>query len=192
MKLWITRPSADEICMGGLRHTRLWCQEPIFDHRPIRQDFELFDPATGEYPHSVWMEGGWSSEGGSMLARQFLKQDNEVKDKVWRLIYESVVLASETDPSNKTMTYDEHLALLEKDYDMRCQTHWKRFLLELDLRENSVRRIPSKYYDDNGIHEEASINEAMGTTSFFLDEDLTKPFYFEDYPHLEVDRSRMF
>lgn len=186
MKVWITKPDANEVYMGGMRKVQLWVQPPTFDHRPLIGEFELYDIKSNKRFASVFRERGWRAQTSSTGAKAFLKQDPQLMRIVWLKIYESCVLADEPDPLNKSMDYDEYTRLTERNYDMLCCHHWKRWLLEVDIRTSEAKVIEP--WVNNGTRLLASqvpITEDLGNHYLFLNEDLTRPFDFRKFPHLD-------
>lgn len=179
MKVWITRPECDEVYMGGLRNVLVWVAKPFFDQRPIKEIYELYHVATQAYGSTVWMEGGWTSSVVGVRAKPFLKQNEAVMDRVWDMIRESLV-SGKIAPDDVTDIRSADI-LLDTRYEAKCAVHWKRFLLEIDLltevvSHTSVRVVMPE--GDEGI--DLPLTEGVSTTSYFLDEDLSKPFQMAD------------
>lgn len=195
MKLWITRPRNQEVCLGGMRHVMLWVSEPTFDHRPIKEAFELIDPVSGKFEGCVSAENGWFSRGDPTKAKHFLKQDKQVYDQVWELI-----ILSYTPPSclgtgrpiyagDGMINNDEvHRMGHDSAYEMDCCTHWKRFLLEIDLCQRTVTQVPARAIAsfDAAAEYGVAITPALNA-SHFIDEDMSRPFVYDDplYKHLK-------
>lgn len=160
--------------MGGYRGVRLWSEKPIYDHRLIKIYGELHHRETNEFYAEIWVENGWYSQSGSLKAKPFLKQDAEVKRKVWELIYQSVIPSHL--PATHSMSDQEYDALSDPDYERVCTTHWKRFLLEIDLATGDVRQVPAESlvndHCSRGIY---PIPEHALLTEYFLDEDMNRP-----------------
>ena len=193
MKLWITRPHSDEIYMGGDRSLRLWTTQPIFDHRPLKHDFDLCHKETGDVFESVYLELGWSSENHSVKATPFLKQDRSVFDRVWELVFASVAPASDPDLYRRNFNVEEYARLIEPRYEMECLVHWKRFLVELDMKSDTVSLIEANsLVSDDDYCFGRPVTENLGLTSLYLDEDLNRPFFYSDYPDYDCDRSGVF
>jgi hypothetical protein len=181
MKVWVTRPRSDEVYLGGWRRVKLWVEKPHFDHRPAREEFELKDPETEKYFGCVFKEHGWYSRADSTRAKGFFKQDPEMMKRVWLKIYESCVPADCPDPQNKEMNDKEYRRLYsEPHYEMICCTHWKRFLLEIDLYQKTVTLIePKSVIDINGPIGTYPMTREL-SASYFVDEDMSRPFFFDD------------
>lgn len=185
MKVWITRPDCREYYLGGWRSVRVWLEKPFFDQRALRVAFQLHNPDTGVDGPYVHEESGWMSETGGRRAKPFLKQDPDLMEKVRLRIYESLVPADSVDPLTKSMNEEEYDRLLNISYEMECVTHWKRFLLEVDLKADTAELVEAevKMYEreDRGDY---PVSVTIGTSSLFLDGDLSKPYYkgdFEDF-----------
>lgn len=106
-------------------------------------------------------------------------------EKVRLRIYESLVPADSVDPLTKSMNEEEYDRLLNISYEMECVTHWKRFLLAVDLKADTAELVEAevKMYEreDRGDY---PVSVTIGTSSLFLDGDLSKPYYkgdFEDF-----------
>lgn len=179
MKVWITRPKCDEIFMGGIRNVMLWVDKPRFDQRPFTEEYELYDPETEKYGPSVWREGGWTSTAGEVRAKPFLKQNQDVLDEVWTMIRNS--LASEHLSGDEVTNFEAADTFLDCRYEAKCAIHWKRFLLEIDLKEETVTQadvfvlMPD---DAGGLN--LPLTPALAITSHFLSEDINQPFSLYD------------
>jgi hypothetical protein len=177
MKLWFTRPECDEIYMGGLRSVDLWLSKPVFDQRATTLDFELIDPLSGGVVAEIYHEVGWSSHSGCVRAKEFLAQDKAVTQKVWDKIYESILPIDCPVPEIKIMGLNEFNYLLDYGSELQCRTHWKRFLLELDLRTDSVKLIePDVLWNDSLPKGKRPITSDTALTSLFYDGNLNRPF----------------
>jgi hypothetical protein len=156
MKVWITRPDSAEYHAGGLRSVRVWVDEPVFDQRAVIKAFDLYDPVAKRYGPEVYREAGWVSKSGSCKAKHFLRQDERVLMLVQHKIYESLI------------------------------PHWKRFLLELDLKAETVTLVkPSVFLRDGDPAGDHPITVETGTASLFEDGDLARPYHRESYPGFE-------
>jgi hypothetical protein len=190
MKVWITRSASDTVFMGGLREVLLWVDEPFFDHRPRILEAELFDPATSAYVMEIYREEGWNSLTGSIPAKEFLKQDEAIRNRVWEEIRRSMISWECLDP----IGYEQGSPLLRKDYEFYCETHWKRFLLEIDLKSETVKLIsPMVCYKDNERARGLPLRRPTAISSYFLGADLNRPYHTSDksLKHLEVRIDRI-
>lgn len=175
MKVWITRPTCDEVFTGGFRKVLLWVDKPCFDQRPYTEEYELFDPEEDKYVASVWRELGWTSVAGSVPAKPFLKQSEEILDQVWQMIRHSV--SSDLPGGGDVSDFNNSEVFLDARHEARCAIHWKRFLLEIDLKNETV-----SYADVMVGMEEGSrtlnlpLSPELATTSHFLNEDINQPF----------------
>lgn len=191
MKVWMTRPECGEVYMGGLRSVDVWVEKPFFDHRPMKHDFDLYCPESKQHFAEVYREHGWYTRSGSVRAKRFLKQDPAIRDKVWALIQESLVYADCADP-HRRLNDDEYDQLMDPAHEMKCRIHWKRFLIELDLREDTVKVVePEVLLDDRQPRAYYPMTVDTGTTSWFLDEDLARPYHRESYSEYEVKRENL-
>lgn len=136
--VYITRPDAYEVYMGGKRRLELWLQEPHYDHRPM-------DNGVGQY-----VDRGWATPHClPQPARLLLSQDEHLLETVMEFVtmslfpkgmdldkgtYWAQKLDEEEDLGWRTLFKD-------RDWEGRCNTCYKRFLLKVDLRRNAVERI---------------------------------------------------
>lgn len=179
MKVWITRPQCDEVFMGGLRKVMLWVDKPRFDQRPFTEEYELYDRDTETYGSVVWRESGWVSVAGSVRAKPFLKQNKDVLDAVWAMIRKS--LASEQLSGDEVTNIEAADTFLDCRYEAKCTIHWKRFLLEIDLKNETVEQADVMVImpgDAGGLN--FPLAPELAITSHFLDEDINKPFSLHD------------
>lgn len=184
MRVWITRPKSSEVYLGGLRSVLLWIEEPRYDHRMLNEGGCLIDRNTSDILHYIYKEKGWWSQTGSLKAKKFLKQDKEVLKKVWDKIYESLIPNYIDDTS---LTY----SLNEKEYDelhhnpnyeIICTLNWKRFLLEIDLFENTVKLVKPIIIPYSGVSERnIPLTDFNLVSDSFLDENENKPFIYEEW-----------
>ncbi|MDT8925474.1 hypothetical protein RBE51_22070 [Pseudomonas taiwanensis] len=189
MKVWITRPYCVELCMGGLRSVDVWVEKPFFDQRPLTYDFDLYCSDTNTHFAEVYQEQGWYTPSGSCRAKRFLKQDESILQQVWALIQDSLAPLDSAYQNAQPPTYGEYDHLLDPTYEMKCRIHWKRFLLELDLRKETVRVVQAEVLlVDGQPRGNYPITPETGTTSLFLDEDIAKPFWYEKYDGYEIRR----
>lgn len=136
--VYITRPDSTEIYLGGKRRLELWLQEPHYDHRPVDND-------NGQY-----VDRGWTAvHCESQPARLILSQDEHLLETVMEFVIMSLYpkgmdldkgtywadkVDAGGDPGWRTLYAD-------KDWEGKCNTSHKRFLLKVDLRRNKVDRI---------------------------------------------------
>jgi hypothetical protein len=178
MKVWITRPDSGEVFMGGMRSVLLWVAKPTFDHRPMTQEFELVDPDSQKCMATIWREGGWTSEAGRVKAKPFLKQNKDLLNKIWREIYTSTLPPGPIDPDHECMTFEHSQDMMNFDYELRCRTHWKRFLLEVDIKTENVEIVIPKTFGLDSEADPSAIDPDFALTSLFYDEDLHRPFHY--------------
>lgn len=193
MKVWITKPTAHQFHGHGMTHAQLWVTEPFYDHRPLWGESDLYDRATGKFVATAMRELGWSSGTNPTDAKPFLKQDFNLKKKVWMRMYESFVPKDCPDPLNKELSESEFDLLLGEGYDMRCLHHWKRWLLEVDLSTFDVRVVPARVSLGDGRpnhYPSEPINDIQGTYYLYMNGDLTRPFSFSTHPHLVAEPYR--
>lgn len=136
--VYITRPDAYEVYMGGKRRLDFWLQEPYYDHRPASDDM-------GGY-----IDTGWSAPHCSpQPARLLLSQDDQLLETVMELVVMS--LYPKGMDLDKGTYWSEKLneegdlgwraLFTDKDWEGKCNTCYKRFLLKVDLRTNKVERV---------------------------------------------------
>lgn len=195
MKLWITRPRNQEVCLGGMRHVKLWVSEPTFDHRPKSEVFELINPDSGKVEGCVSAENGWFAKGEPTRAKPFLKQDRHVFDQVWEQIFLSYTPPACIGTGRRVYAEDGlinndevHRMGHDSAYEMDCCTHWKRFLLEIDLCQRTVTQVQARAiisHECNGVYG-SEITTSLNA-SHFIDEDMSRPFFYDDplYRHLK-------
>lgn len=147
--MYITRPESGEILMGGSRHLEGWFTEPHYSHHSVLRDLR---PDVEEY-----IDAGWKAH---LVYRQrvdrFLKQDMELFNKIWDEVFLSVLpkgmtleegLQWEKTPKSDGEEFDGyaitnwHLLLDDRQWEGKCNTCYKRFLLRVDLRAGTVERI---------------------------------------------------
>ena len=175
MKVWITRPQCDEVFMGGLRNVLLWVDKPRFDQTPVTEEYELFDPEQEKYLYSIWRQSGWISLAGSVKAKPFLKQNEEVLDKVWELICESV--RSDQVASSDVTDIRDAEVFLDGNHEAICATNWKRFLLEIDLRNESVEQVDVEVImPGSRAVLNLPLTPELAVATHFINEDISKPF----------------
>ena len=136
--VYVTRPDAYEVYMGGKRHLDLWLQEPYYDHRPRSNDM-------GGYVDTGWA----ATHCQRQPARLALSQDKHLLETVMEFVilslypkgmdldkgtYWAEKLDDVGDPGWRTL-------FLDKDWEGKCNTCFKRFLLKIDLRSNKVERV---------------------------------------------------
>ena len=146
MIIYITRPNAHEIYMGGIRSLMMWVQEPSYSHSSLANELGS---------ETRYVDQGWSAPHSSgVLARYLLKQDEDLLSAVWKEVFTSLC------PSG--MSYDAgvkwanvvvkpdvefeitnyHQLSDDREWEAKCNVCNKRFLLEVNLRTCEVKRIP--------------------------------------------------
>ena len=153
LSVWITRPDSHEILMGGDRHLKVWFNRPAYIHHP-----QTYETGRGEYK---FVDQGWraDSDDYGKDVKPLLKQDPELRKLIWQEVYLSVgprgmsipeieaweVIVTKPDPEFPTTNW--HNLTDDREWEGKCNTCHKRFLLEVDLRSNTVKRIiPSVVY----------------------------------------------
>ena len=144
--VYITRPYAYEIYMGGKRDLRFWVQPPSYSHESW--EYESVRNQTR------YIDRGWNAAHCSaQLFRELASQDNELLHNVWDEIWLSILpkgmnreqgLLWEQEPmitnyGDQDTKY--HLLFEDREWEGKCNTCFKRFLLKVDLRSNTVERI---------------------------------------------------
>lgn len=143
--VYMTRPEAYEVFMGGKRDIRMWVQEPAYSH--ASRSYEVVGKQR-------YVDRGWHAPHTSgVLARDLLKQDKELLEAVWKEIFWSILPQGMTyedgyewadtitkpDPEFPVTNY--HLLTDDKEWEGKCNVCHKRFLLKVDLRSNQVERV---------------------------------------------------
>ncbi len=145
LKVYITRPDAYEIYMGGKRDLRVWLEKPYYSHQS----------RTHELHNEVrYVDDGWRAAFSTGARFKLLfEQDRRLLDVVWPLVFLSVCLkgmtyeegekwANTPDPTPEDPEDTLYRQLFsDKEWEGKCNTSHKRFLLELDLRTYEVQRI---------------------------------------------------
>lgn len=194
MKVWITRQASDTVFMGGLREVLLWIDEPSFDHRCPVLEAELFDPVTNTYVAEIYREEGWQSIAGCLRAKDFLKQNEEINRRVWEEILNSLISWECPDPMTLKTVEDLDSPLLRADYELSCEIPWKRFLLEIDLKSETVSLIkPLVCYEDGERARGIPLRKSVTVSSSYLAGDLNRPYLRSDksLSHLELKEDRV-
>lgn len=150
MLAWITRPSSHEILMGGDRHLLLWMERPHYSHAAKASDLCLrSDPR--RYRDRGWI--GRRDQG--VRAKPLLKQCATLRAAVWDEVFLSVCpkgmtlgegqVWSETQRGNEVFDGMPitlwHQLTDDRDWEGKCNVSHKRFLLEVDLLSQTVRRV---------------------------------------------------
>lgn len=181
MKIWITRPISSLVHTGGMRFAQLWIERPRYDHRPYTFQFDIRD-SKGNYVESVYRELGWTTQSGSLRAKPLIKQDPLLYRKIWNMIYSSCVPRTYDNPSSVELPRDEYKKLLESDYELKCWTHYKRFLLEVDLISRNVQVVhPDIVIDGPLIVHEFPLSPMTGITELYLGDRMGRPYIAEEY-----------
>lgn len=137
MIVYITRPEASEVYMGGKRHLDAWLQEPYYDHRP-------------RFDGSFYTDAGWSATHcQGQPARLLLTQDpallEAVMDRVICSVYPSGMDPAQGEAWSNQLTADGdpmwRTLFTDRDWEARCNRCHKRFLLKVDLRTNQVELV---------------------------------------------------
>jgi hypothetical protein len=194
MKVWITRQASDTVFMGGLREVLLWIDEPTFNHRCPVLEAELYDPATNTYVEEIYREEGWLSISGSLRAKDFLKQDEEINRRVWEEICNSLISWECPDPMEVNSVEELDSPLLRADYELHCSTPWKRFLLEIDLKNETVELVsPLVCYEDGVRARGLPLRKSVTVATSFLAGDLNRPYLASNksLSHLELREDRV-
>lgn len=147
--VYITRPEAYEIYMGGKRHLELWLLPPAYDHRSVEYN--------GLFGVTKYIDCGWQTVTSGVQARHLLTQDKDLTVAIMREVILSLypkgmnaqqgeAWAAAIDPDaeqDKDFPDDPNWRRLknDKEWEAKCNTCFKRFLLKVDLRNNTVQRI---------------------------------------------------
>lgn len=163
--------------MGGMRSVQLWTDKPKFDQRAFHLEYEIFHTTTQSYGAGVYRENGWTSVAGFVRAKSFLKQSDEIMCRVSDMMIDSIT--SELLTSQQARELEAGDLMLDVGYEARCAISWKRFLLEIDLKNDSVRHVDAMVIMPNeygGGSIDYPLTPELCVASHFLDEDLSKPF----------------
>lgn len=145
MLVYITRPTAAEIYLGGMRGVQLWLHEPMYRHS------STLLRATG----SQYVDTGWTDTAGvgSLRCKGFLKQSKALQLAIWQEIFLSLLpkglTLDEADawasqPDNKGSAGGAQMRdrwYRDPRWEALCNTSHKRFLLRVDLASGNVGRI---------------------------------------------------
>ncbi|MDU8351179.1 hypothetical protein RYA05_04620 [Pseudomonas syringae pv. actinidiae] len=140
---------------------------------------------------TVYHENGWTSESGGVIARSFLKQDKDLLARVWDYIYQSCMPLGFDKPLGTPLPAADYERLLDRNYDRFCLNHWKRFLLEVDLRQDSLKIVAPRIMDDGSDMPYLSSSppsRVLADNSQYFEQDLGRPYIDELYSHLEMSR----
>ena len=151
LKVWITRPTAHEILMGGERELQMWLTRPHYSHCSF--DACLSDPSGAPRYHDT----GWRSEGADngVRVKPLLKQHDALRKAVWDEVFLSVcpvgMSYAEGVAWHNTQRGEEsfdgypitlwHNLTDDRAWEGKCNTAAKRFLLEVDLFNATVKRV---------------------------------------------------
>lgn len=142
--VYITRPDAYEIYMGGKRDLRVWLEKPYYSHQS----------RTSGLRDDQFVDDGWRAAFATgQKAKLLFEQDKQLLDVVWPHIFLSICpkgmtyeegkvwadAPSPTDEDPEDTNY--RLLFSDREWEGKCNTSHKRFLLELDLRTYEVKRI---------------------------------------------------
>ena len=186
--IYITRPYAYEIYMGGKRDLCLWWERPSYSHRSTEYD---------AFRKVEYVDAGWHSNRcmyGSLCSK-FLSQDTALLEAVWKEVFISIL--------PKGMTYEEgliwqdepqlngygqpdnkyHILFDDKEWEAKCNTCFKRFLLKVDLKTYSVERI-KPFVDERDTENNTTYKKGWVETDEIL------PFFATERFH--IDRGQDF
>jgi hypothetical protein len=143
--VYITRPDAYEIYMGGDRSLRVWLEKPYYSH-------QSWSHTIGSETH--YTDIGWIAvHSTGQKAKLLLKQDKKLREIVWHEVFLSLCPRGMSyergvewaDTAVKTGNSDDDVlyaqALKDKEWEANCNTCHKRFLLQLNLRTYEAQRI---------------------------------------------------
>lgn len=131
MKVWVTRPEAYEVYMGGWRSVQMYIVKPFYDHR-LKSSYGMV------------FEYGWyyGNHQPISYAKDFFKQDEELKLKIFDRILWSVNIYDDNED-------DYHKLFEDRERELTCNINYKRMLLEVDLRTKTVNFVlPEVLYND--------------------------------------------
>ena len=145
LKVYITRPYAYEIYMGGKRDLRVWLEKPYYSHQS--RSYELGSK-------TYYVDDGWRAAfAAGQRFKMLIEQDEKLLEVVWPHVFLSIcpkgmtyeegkIWADTPDPTEEDPTDTKYRLLFsDKEWEGKCNTCHKRFLLELDLRTYEVQRI---------------------------------------------------
>lgn len=173
--------------MGGIRKVQLWVEKPKFDHRPISYYCSLRDKETKEHHCDVWREHGWfASNSTSTRAKQFFKQDHDLRDKVMTMIRDSIEPKCPNEIRRADESHDLFMARVgDPHYENTCMVHEKRFLLEVDIRASTVILVkPIVIWGDEMMSEDLVLTPEQMTPEFYIEDRQDRPVpdnYFKIY-----------
>ena len=161
MIVYITRPDAYEVYMGGKRRLELWLQEPYYDHRPHHDGMQ-------------WVDRGWTAPHcDGQPARLLLAQDERLLNTVMEFVITSVYPKGMD--LDKGTYWAEHgnngqpawRSLFEdREWEAKCNTCYKRFLLKVDLRHNTVEKVTPYVVLDGAYFTTADITPELASQIF--------------------------
>lgn len=147
MIVWMTRPDAYEVYMGGDRSMDLWITRPAYSHVDVEDDF---------MGRKMFRDTGWcAAHSTAQRGRYLLKQDSALHFNVMHEVVSSLVpfdLPHDVDPyvwADTRLSGEDtnwRLLYLDRDWEQKCRVCYKRFLLEVNLRTNEVNRIDPQVF----------------------------------------------
>lgn len=185
MKIWITRPSACEVYMGGMRSIGFWVQKPRYDHRLKEHEIyqHIDNPNDGIV---VYQEVGWSyGNSYEIPGKAFLKQEKTIFDRVWDKVRISVC-PPDVDADQWSEDMKNWHQLVDDNYwEAQCRLSKKRFLLEVDICAKTVEFVEPEIVLPQGLFNTQrdcglfpitnKVNSFYALYSQFLDEYGTVP-----------------
>ncbi len=150
--LYVTRPYAYEIYMGGWRDMTVWTEEPAYYHTPGHYDAYFGTPEKGWCGPHQWQ--------GSK-AKGLLRDDPLVGEKIWHLVFWSLLpkgmseqegetwWKTESDFENHHRDHNWHNLFADKEWEAKCNRTHKRFLLQVDVRNGTVELMEPRVYLPN-------------------------------------------
>lgn len=169
----------------------MWVDKPRFDQRPWTEEFELYDPDQDNYLSTVWRQNGWISVAGSVRAKPFLKQNEQILDQVWAMICDSV--RSDQVPNSDVTDFEASEVFLDTRYEAICAINWKRFLLEIDLKDETVSLADVEVLmpDSDGTMN-LPLTPELAVATHFYNEDISQPFdWYAPLGRLETKSDRI-
>lgn len=144
LKVWITRARSADVYLNGTQSLSVWLSKPTYSHT-----------TRGDQHGSVlrFIDLGWNNNTASVGAKDLIDQDTRLHDLVWDEVVASCAPAGMSHSKAQTFPVTGCTEATPGDppvwsdlfhdnlWEAKCNTSFKRFLLEVDLRSNSVCRI---------------------------------------------------
>lgn len=150
LTVWVTRPGAHEILIGGHRELLMWLQRPCYSHAAFDADLPTQDGKRRYH------DFGWRAQRcDGQRMKPLFKQHARLGEAVWREVFLSLCprgmpyaegLIWQATPRGEEQFDGAPITLWhsltdDRAWEAKCNTSHKRMLLEVDLLTCGVRRV---------------------------------------------------